>query len=1014
MVKIKIWIGSFFLLFAWAGHILAQDSYYYVALKDLKITQGEWPTHNTHQASVSPRSYLYRQSDFTRPYAVGDNYEEIYFACDDPRRWYEISQMPEILSRSNRYYLAIKQTSERIPVGRLFIPINGGAGMTYLDFTLNDQTTSTPDAKAKFLQAREQYYRQWASLGIPGGAWFRHQANETKKQIDAEAQPAAAAAKSNANPNINPNAIPRPRPPQPGGPLAATFSLWGGGRAMSENLQLDRDLQMVVNSDSTIDLAGIEGITTGEIKWQDIIVGMNPKKDFLAVAIPADQHALFFPSFQAMMTLKDEAGAQGTPIQQLLEIRAEDALTPQRYQKQLCLMGGLIAQLLGPELITSAALTGSDPYLRVGSDVAVLFAAADAEALEKAVRIQQLAAKTSCPDAKTVTGRVAEVPYHGVVSPDRSICSYQARLDKIVVVTNSLYQLEQIVKADKGQIPAIASLDEYTFFRDRYPLGDADETALLVLSDATIRRWCGPRWRIADSRRTRAQAVLTELQAQYLDQMVSGKVTSGPLALARPIEGLGDLQITPTAVCSSVYGSLNFMTPIAEIPLEKVSAEEAQAYQRWQSGYQRNWRGIFDPIAVRFSVQSHHVGLDVTVRPLIEQNQYRELIEVTGKNTISPDAGDRHSGTMFHAVMSVNANSPTIRNLGNFGMGTMQDGEVSIMGVPIQTNNMSWLGRWASLYAEQDPFWDELSQALQVEHYMAFEKFLLPNLHRLPLVLQADVANPMTFATFVVSVRAFVESSVPGMTLWQMQNYNGHPYVKITMSPQNPDQPSDFKDLAICYAALPNRLIITPSETLLQQALDRQFKTSSASLPAAAATDVQAQSVAGIPEKEELPAKPAEGNQTPPPTDVKNEWLGKNLSMEVKSSARRVVEAFFTDILASAMQRRAWGNIPILNEWHQRYPQQQPVEFHERFWQTRLISPGGGDYVWNDEFKTMESTLYGHPGQPKQPKILLGSFLDIDEINMGLTFENQGLRARTEITRLSGNESSTPATAPVK
>ena len=58
-------------------------------------------------------------------------------------------------------------------------------------------------------------------------------------------------------------------------------------------------------------------------------------------------------------------------------------------------------------------------------------------------------------------------------------------------------------------------------------------------------------------------------------------------------------------------------------------------------------------------------------------------------------------------------------------------------------------------------------------------------------------------------------------------------------------------------------------------------------------------------------------------------------------------------------------NIPILNEWKRLFPGEDPVNLHQKIWQTHLISPGGGQYVWNDEWKTMESTVYGHPGQPK-------------------------------------------------
>ena len=64
-----------------------------------------------------------------------------------------------------------------------------------------------------------------------------------------------------------------------------------------------------------------------------------------------------------------------------------------------------------------------------------------------------------------------------------------------------------------------------------------------------------------------------------------------------------------------------------------------------------------------------------------------------------------------------------------------------------------------------------------------------------------------------------------------------------------------------------------------------------------------------------------------------------------------------------------------------------------------LLCPGGGKYVWNDQFATMESTVYGHPGLPKHGPAappVLSSFSSAD---FGLTLENNGLRARVELKR---------------
>ena len=56
----------------------------------------------------------------------------------------------------------------------------------------------------------------------------------------------------------------------------------------------------------------------------------------------------------------------------------------------------------------------------------------------------------------------------------------------------------------------------------------------MLISDATIRRWCGPRSRIAASRETRDAAVLAELQALCLAKLVKQQGTTGPLLTDLP------------------------------------------------------------------------------------------------------------------------------------------------------------------------------------------------------------------------------------------------------------------------------------------------------------------------------------------------------------------------------------------------------------------------------------------------------------------------------------------------
>ena len=81
------------------------------------------------------------------------------------------------------------------------------------------------------------------------------------------------------------------------------------------------------------------------------------------------------------------------------------------------------------------------------------------------------------------------------------------------------------------------------------------------------------------------------------------------------------------------------------------------------------------------------------------------------------------------------------------------------------------------------------------------------------------------------------------------------------------------------------------------------------------------------------------------------------------------------------------------------YPDRDPLEVHEQVWKIRLVCPGGGKYVWNDAWQTMESTVYGHPGEPKQGPAATPALKSFVHGDFGLTFEDQGLRARAVLDR---------------
>jgi hypothetical protein len=888
----------------------AADAWYRIPIMSLNVIDGSWPSES--DATI----HHWRSLPLFQPYATLEGEGEVYVDGDSWHRW----------TTSNGHAVAIRAPKDKDVLGTLFVPKADLSGMVALKFKVSPASATTSD-KDEFLRVKERHYQQLRQRNIPGAAWFRYQERETAK-IRGQ-KPDETVTFSGA----------RTGPFQ----LADTYELFSGGRAISENLQLDRDLRMRSGGENTTDITNLAGITVREMNWKPLLAEANPRLDLLASYVPFDQHVIFFPSFSAMTKMFDEADLGGTPLLQWLEPRSEDAQTRVRYHKQLCLEVDEMSRVLGPQVILSVAITGSDPYLRTGSDVGILFEAKSPALLKATFTARQIAAKQGNPGIKSVNGEVEGVPYAGVVSEDRSVSSFIAAVNDVVFVSNSLFQLGQLIKTATGKKTSLAAQEDYIFFRQRYARTDKDETAFLILTDATIRRWCGPQWRIGNSRRTRVAAAMAQAQAAHLPSLADGTAKPGRIPSEISIPGAEEFQVTSNGISSPTYGTLDFLTPIAELSLTRVSTSEVDAYTFWRNSYQQNWRQFFDPIAVRISMKGRQLSAEVTVMPLIASTEYAQFISLTRGGRILPGAGDPHDDTLLHLVMGLNTQSELVQSAGNW-MGSVHSS--------LRANPLGWLGSSISIYADRDAFWDNLRKAENGAEYFR------SNYHQLPIALHCDAKNPLGLTAFLAAARAYVDQTAPGMTIWQTMEHNGKPYVKI--APAQAMQGGEFAKLAIYYAATPQSLVLTLNEPLLKRTLDRQGARDTAKAPA----------------------------DTP--------WLGTNLCLKIDQQFLGTLESSTSQDHVASQRLLSWNNLPILNEWKRLFPDEDPVKLHERFWQTKLVCPGGGSYVWNEKWHTMESTVYGHPGEPKKgpDPANAGPLARFQSANLGLSFENQGLSAR--------------------
>lgn len=238
-------------------------------------------------------------------------------------------------------------------------------------------------------------------------------------------------------------------------------------------------------------------------------------------------------------------------------------------------------------------------------------------------------------------------------------------------------------------------------------------------------------------------------------------------------------------------------------------------------------------------------------------------------------------------------------------------------------------------------------------------------LSRLPVAVHFEVKSFLGVTAFLTTLRAFVEQTAPGMTTWEKLTHLERPYVKITPS----EIRAEIGEVTIYYSVTPNSLVITLSEDVLFRALERQNQRRVAK---------------------------SEGREIP---NVNPPWIGENLCLQVSRRFLEVINKLASEAYQDFLRARSWGNIPILNEWKRLQPNRDALAFHEKFWQTRLVCPGSGAYVWNEEWQTMESTVYGHPGDPKVVKDGVSPIAKLISANFGITFEEDGLRGTVVLDR---------------
>jgi hypothetical protein len=769
-----------------------------------------------------------------------------------------------------------------------------------------------------------------------------------------------------------------------------------GATAIAESLQLQRMLNTNVRDTGkrTVPIDKIEGIDIAEHPWEQMMGDKKPAPEPMAKLIPDDNYYIHFKNIRQLIEFSELLDQWGTSLIRAYEVHSRDYRLKERYQQQLCLKSTDLGKKFGPLVLRGVAVTGSDAYLREGSDVAIVFHVANRPLFLTAVQpFIEEARKKLGDQFKESKVEVNGVTIERFETPLREVSLHRAVVEEYVIYANSRAGLQRILDTYRGRHKALADARDFQYMRTIFRYDDKDETGFAYLSDAFIRQLVGPASKIKEKRRLEALTsmyMLTEGALYHAWQTGKPPETHDALLDAaglkedeiylpegRPLAWNADRQVA----VSDVYNTLHLSTPLAELPIEQVTEAEAQAYRQFRLQYLGLWRQYFDPIGMRIALDDKRIKLDTYILPLVANSRYNELRRVAGGGTVSLDLNSISPETIAQFVLHL---SPNVADrggaLGFLGLGGPRGGTAGDL-MTLITAGLDPVGKWALVRADDSPVYGQLADLLERmdEGGNVDAERIARLVFQMPIMVGVDVKNPLTFAAALATARTSVMKALPGALTWEPleKPYKDVSIVQIKATPAGMRQvalPSSRagKDPflpAVYYAMIDGAFYLALNEAMLHDFIDR-----------------------------------AQAKKTGQVVEV-------NSSLYISPGAAKLTRGLIQKYLEKQVHEQALASAPI---WYPLYhsgvipPGAEggaPNLLAERYYGFVPVSPDGAAYVYDRRTDEVRNERHGSPARPRthkeladnaQLKLLLDQFRSI---RADLRFREDGIQTTLTVDR---------------
>ena len=622
--------------------------------------------------------------------------------------------------------------------------------------------------------------------------------------------------------------------PSSTGELAGLMETSTGALAVQEALQSDRPLFLgAAREKPSVPLSQLVRPKLAEHPWERMTksLGVLPPPEPLAEATPAEFYYLHATTYDALTMLLDQADAWGTPASHAFDHDPLDYALAARYEAELGVQRGPLSRALGSKVVSELAITGSDPYVREGTDVTILFRVKD-HALFGAALGAALTSHAEKHGAITASQlSLAGVPVTVSRSKDGTVRQHRATLGDLEVVSNSPAALTRVLLAAQGKRARLSDEPDFKYMLARDKGTPADVPA--YMGDRFVAEVVGPQQKIAEARRQLALGELltpgfAALLYGYLygrspasvDDLVAAHLFSRSElthATGEPIEW------RPGEAARSRFGTPAELVPLIDMgALDTVTASEKVSYERFAQGYENDWGTYIDPIAVRLAATKSggHTELDIDLRelPLIDGSGYRSLQGEAGdaRFDVAPLTGGAR------VVLALGEDSRLRRQLSEsrrmFGTRNVQ---------------FDWVGDFVSVGV--------LDRAAVAECVLVFERYThapqMPNpkrphdadyfraLARLPVYAEIGIKNLVGATVALAGLRALADEAAPGLVHWgEGKTYRDVSIVKVSVDSEKAktELQGDI-DMSVYYAVTKGALVVALSEMAIHAVIDARL-----------------------------------------------------------------------------------------------------------------------------------------------------------------------------------------------